>query len=345
MRVKNYFKAVLLFVAVALASCSSESTDDAGGNIGGGDSSTITITSSKSRVFANTLVLFTATNGNGDNISNDVTFNVNGTNIGGTSYNLSTVGDYTVTATLNDVVSNTLDLEAVTPSYSTNVLLEDYTGTWCGWCTRMLRGIEDLASNEDVIVVGIHNGDSMAFRLEAQMRAQFDFSGWPTGRLNRVADWNAVSNDAMNLNQPVSYLNRTVAAGLGITSTVNGNTIDTTVKVGYDLDMTGTKLIVFALENGVVADQENYTSNYGGVSTVRNYVHNHVLKANLSELNGDDIPADSQMGGQEFSKSYSYTATGVSNVPGMELVAILVAADGSVINAQKAMVGTTKDFD
>jgi thiol-disulfide isomerase/thioredoxin len=343
MKIQNYLKTAVLFLAIALTSCSSESADEAGDNVGA--TTAITITSSKSRVFENTLVLFTATNGSGANISSDVTFKVNGTDISGTSHNLSAEGNYTVTATLNDIVSNTLSLEAITPSYSTNVLLEDYTGTWCGWCTRMLRGIEDLASNEDVIVIGIHNGDSMAFRLEAQMRSQFDFSGWPTGRLNRVADWNAISSDEMNVNQPLTYLNRTVAAGLGITSTVNGNVIDTTVKVGYDLDMTGTKLIVFALENGVLADQENYTNNYGGVAVVQDYEHNHILKANLSELNGDDIPAANQMGGQEFSKSYSYTATGVANVAGMELVAILVAADGSVVNAQKAMVGTTKDFD
>jgi thiol-disulfide isomerase/thioredoxin len=332
-------------VAVTLTSCSSESTDDSGDGGDGGTVADLTITTSKSRVFENTLITFAASDASNATVTSRVVFNVNGTDIAGSSYNVVTTGMYTVTASLDNVQSNTLSIEAVTPSYSTNMLIEDYTGTWCGWCPRMLRGIEEFAPNDDVIVIGIHNGDSMSFRLEAQMRAQFDFGGFPTGRLNRVADWNSISGDQMNMNQPLTYLNRTVAAGMGISSTVSGNTIDVTVKVGYDLDMAGTKLIVFALENGIVADQENYTNNYGGVPVMRNYVHNHVLKANLSELNGDAIPAENQMGGEEFSKTYSYTATGVADVAGMDIVSILVASNGSVVNVQEARVNTVKDFD
>jgi hypothetical protein len=70
-----------------------------------------------------------------------------------------------------------------------------------------------------------------------------------------------------------------------------------------------------------------------------------VLRANLSDLFGDVIPMENQAARKVFSSSYTYDATGVADIPAMEIVAILVDAAGRVINVQKALAGTFKAFD
>ncbi len=340
MKLTYYYKIILLFIAVSLGSCTSETIREE-------DSSAtdLVISSSKSRVFENTQVTFKAMNANGLDVTGNATFIVNGTTISGSSYNLTDVGNYTVTASTATASSNELSLDVVNPSYTTKMLVEDFTGTWCGWCPKVLKTVEEISGNDNIIVIGIHQRDQMEFRFESQMRAAFGIQGLPAGVLNRDAMWVEVTGQKMDKQQLNPYLNAAVGAGLSISSTVSGNAISTDVNVGYDIDLEGTKLIVFALDNGVIEDQTNYTDHYNAVDYIVDYEHLHILKANLSELTGDPVPADQQKGGMVYSRSYNYTASGVANVMNMEIVAILVDADDKVINVQKATVGTTKDFD
>ncbi len=237
-------------------------------------------------------------------------------------------------------------MNVINPSYSTKALIEDYTGAWCGWCPRISQGIIDvhnMSGGEDVIAVAVHNGDAMAFPLETQMRSQFGVTGFPTGILNRDARWASVSGDAMNIGQPMQLLNRVTPVGLAINSSVSGSTVNATVKVGFDLDQIGMKLVVVLLENGVVAAQTNYTSNFGGGSSIPNFVHNDILRASFTDIFGDAIPADQQVGGGVYSVDLSASAS--ANSTDWDVVAFVVDATGEVVNVQKAAVGTNKDFD
>ena len=59
--------------------------------------------------------------------------------------------------------------EAVTPVQVLNIvpkkrtLMEEYTGTWCGWCTRGFVALELLKKNyaDDYVTISYHNGDPM----------------------------------------------------------------------------------------------------------------------------------------------------------------------------------------
>ena len=50
------------------------------------------------------------------------------------------------------------------PTPTHRPLVEEYTGTWCGWCIRGLAGMELLRTElgDDFIGVAYHNGDAMA---------------------------------------------------------------------------------------------------------------------------------------------------------------------------------------
>lgn len=345
MKTANFFKMMVLFLAIGVTSCTSESTDDGGG--GGNGNGSLTVTADKTRVYDGTLVNFTVTDAGGSNVTSQSVITVDGTPITGASTFVSGVGSKDVQAEFSGETSNTLQIDVITPSFSTKALVEQYTGTWCPWCPRISKGIEDVQSGANgnrFISVAIHNGDAMAFPLESQMRNAFNVGGFPTGILNRNGEWNAVSGNDMNVNQIPPLLAVVRPVGLAIDSSVSGSTVNATVKVGFDLDASGMELVAYLLQNGVNDTQSNNTIHYGGPGVIQNYTHDDILVAGFTDIFGDAIPADQQVGGGEYSVSLTASASGV-NTSDWDIVAFVMDSSGKVINVQRAAVGENKDFD
>ena len=58
--------------------------------------------------------------------------------------------------------------------YKQYVLVEDYTGTWCGYCTRVSFAIEELKKQtNDAVVIAIHQGDPMQFVTSFNIKKSF----------------------------------------------------------------------------------------------------------------------------------------------------------------------------
>lgn len=347
MKTANFLKMFALFLAIGITSCTTEPTDqnEGGNNNGNGE---LILSADESRVYENTIVTFTVTDAAGANVTSNATISVDGNDIGGNIFNMVGIGTKTVTAVVGSDNANSLNVEVIQPSFTTKALIEDYTGAWCGWCPRISQGIIDVhnaTNGENVIAVAVHNGDSMEFPLEAQMRSQFGVTGFPTGILNRDAEWQAVTGSTMNVSQPMALLNGTRPLGLAINSTMSGNSVSATIKVGFDFDTSDMKLVAMLLENGKVAPQTNYTNNWGGVSTISNFVHNDILRAAFTDIFGDAIPADQQVGGGEYSVTLSANIPSGTNTADMDIVAFVVDGSGKVVNVQHAAVGATVDFD
>ncbi len=97
-----------------------------------------------------------------------------------------------------------------TTAQKKNVLLEQFTGAWCGWCVDGTVVMDELIKDypDQVIGVKIHNGDSMAVSLESVIRGPLGVSGFPSGTVNRKfyngsisqsrTNWRAVCETAMN---------------------------------------------------------------------------------------------------------------------------------------------------
>ena len=64
------------------------------------------------------------------------------------------------------------------------VVLEEGTGTWCGWCPQGILAIENLHSlySDQIISIAVHNGDVMT--VDAY-DAALAFPGYPMGVVNR----------------------------------------------------------------------------------------------------------------------------------------------------------------
>ena len=104
-------------------------------------------------------------------------------------------GVYPMTITLTKV--NGTDNQDVAPSSTGNVnimdfvpvhrvLVEEYTGTWCGWCTRGLVAMRLLAETygDDFIGVAYHNSDPMEIMTQYPSPVQ----GFPSAFVERYHD-------------------------------------------------------------------------------------------------------------------------------------------------------------
>ena len=78
-----------------------------------------------------------------------------------------------------------------------HVVIEEGTGTWCGWCPRGAVAMEALsndATRSKFIGIAVHNGDPMTV---AAYDAGADFSGFPGMNVNRKLLGEGVSTAAM----------------------------------------------------------------------------------------------------------------------------------------------------
>lgn len=68
-------------------------------------------------------------------------------------------------------------------------LIEEYTGTWCGWCTRGWVGLELLAEDfaGKAITVAAHNGDPMEIDEYTGVISKY-VAGFPSMLINRLTD-------------------------------------------------------------------------------------------------------------------------------------------------------------
>jgi thiol-disulfide isomerase/thioredoxin len=82
----------------------------------------------------------------------------------------------------------TTQLLALAESYPRKVVMEEFTGTWCGWCPRGMAGIECLQRDypDDFIAIAVHGGDT--FEPETYTPILNSASGFPSALINRVVE-------------------------------------------------------------------------------------------------------------------------------------------------------------
>lgn len=311
-----------------------------------------------SRAMNNQTITFGLLDGNGNNTASEATFYVNGNAISGFTFVSASEGSFEVYA---EYMVNNENFATPAKDFSVyipkrNVVLEDYTGTWCGYCLKALVAIDELRLITDHIsVVAIHKKslgyEPMHFPQVDDLQAEFDIPNeFPQGQLNRTVKWNSLpgSND-YDLEAVTSIAGLETDASLAISSQVSGSTLSVDAKVIYrNGSEPGDKLVVYLLESGIVADQRNYfngdsTSPYFGMGDpIIGFVHEDALRNSLSNLFGDNIPETSAY--EEYKKTYTFTIPSEYNAENLSFVVMLVKADNSAKNSQHALLGENKIF-
>lgn len=313
------------------------------------------LTVSVTKAFRNQTVVFGLRDDQGNDTAADATFYVNGGQISGNTFSSPSVGEFQVYAIYeaNDETFTTEAKEFEVFVAKRKVVVEDYTGTWCGFCPGVAVAIDDLrAVTEHVAVVAIHKEsstvpDPLNFPRVGELQAMFNIdNGFPKARINRTIDWPR----PYVLSQATAIAGTDTDVSIAVNSQLNGSSLSLNVKVAYENgSVPGDKLVVYLLENGVVSPQANYFNEtpghpYEGLGNpIPNYVHNDGLRNSLSELFGDAIPNLPAF--QVHSKDFTFQIPSHYVGENLSFVVMVVNSENSAKNAQFSNINEAKDFE
>ena len=345
--------ACLSFVAIAFMfnSCTKTESDFSAPVTVTPTPESISIKSDVAEVIEGTSITFTVTSSvNNTIVTGQSKLYVNGNLITGNSYVFSQAGTFAVFASKGTLNSNVISIKVnanvpTVTNFVDRVLVEEYSGTWCGNCPAILYGVDLVHQQTDkAIVVGIHlfNGDPFITSQGNSLASSLGISGVPAGRINRTTSWNGPQYQ--NVNQVTNEIQPKESLGLGISSVVNGSNVDATITISYGQAITGeAKLTVYLVEDKLFYTQRNYSSTlYSGQANIPNFQYNGVLRSVVSNLSGDVIDNN----GLAVKKTYSITLPGnIVNIANVKLVAFVNNNIGKVINAQEAKLGTVKGLE
>ena len=239
----------------------------------------------------------------------------------------------------------------ISGQFQKRVLIEDFTGTWCGYCPRVAYGIDKvMLGTNKAVPVAIHqksgSSDPFDFAGATPLASQINLSSFPTGMLNRTITWQYPENT--NISQPEGLVANNEGLGLAMDSTLSNGIFNLNVNVKFAKDYTGLKLVVYILEDKLSATQQNYTSNLygtGNVDPLVNFEEDHVLRFCLTNILGDPI-TNTTLTGQTITKNFNLSVpTNVNNVANMSFVAFVVGSDNTAINVRSSVPGETQTFE
>lgn len=258
----------------------------------------------------------------------------------------------------NNSLSKTITV--VTDIVNKTILIEEGTGTWCGFCPRGAVGLDAVTKQyNNVIGVAVHSGDIMAINGYDNF---LNFQGLPAATVNRRLN---VDPDQVELENAYRTLKDEITpVSFEASATYNPSTEEVTVDITSNihvLNLSGDyRLNVILTEDGVTGTgpeyaQTNYFANnangeMGGFEKLPNpvpaedMVYNHVARLLMGGMEGDENSFPSNVS-YDQKPSYRYVSKIDTswNVNKMHAVVILVDRnnDGQVINAHSAKIQTT----
>lgn len=286
-------------------------------------------------------VEFSVKTDTGKDISSEAEIYINGNKISKNTHIFEKEKNNEIYATYKTLTSQKIQLKSVKSTHSTKVIIEDFTGTWCGFCPAYAYYIEKIHSkfSDEVIPIAVHIRDEFSY----PKFSVFGVKGLPTVTVNKKSDLRS-ENQIFNLTKVRKNL------GLAINYDLKNNRV--AVKVHYDAKTVKDKLVVYLLEDKLIADQANYKNNdpnslaYQKGNPIQNFEHNDVLITSLTNPLGDDIPT-SEIKSNEYTVTYdiSNKKGRVLNIENTKIVAYVINSKGEAVNGQTAKVNENKDFD
>lgn len=303
----------------------------------------------------------------GNDISNTSIIVVNGASIIGTgvTFESNQIGTFEVFATKFGIISDTLRITSTPPpaaKYSTKVLAEDFTGAWCGWCPRVALKVNNFVLNNNrIIPVRFHNNDALSGgSADSALRSRFGITAVPNILIDRksLMQENGDINSLADSVEFRPFLQRRAVLGLALNTSISGNTLNVTTRVGFDATISDSlKLVVVLVENGLVLPQLNYYHNninypgnpyFSSGNPIVAFIHNSVYRNTPTTIFGTTITAASQVKNGEFTTNHSFNITGL-NASNLRIVAFVTFADGQaksgVLNAQTVAAGSNQAYD
>lgn len=210
------------------------------------------------------------------------------------------------------------------PDATKRVLIEEFTGAWCGYCPDGHVVLDSIIAQhgDRIVPVMIHQGDAMQFN--DGIRSVFPPPGYPSAMIDRVL-FDGQTREAHYRNLWVAntqqQINTTSPVHVGLVNTYSASTrqLEVTVQAQFTEAVSGDhRFLCYVVENtlsgtGTGWNQSNYYNNtaghpfYQAGNPIIGYVHHHVLRAVLSGAVGNPgVIPESVVAGQIVRETFTY---------------------------------------
>jgi hypothetical protein len=253
----------------------------------------------------------------------------------------------------------------VTTGHSKYVLLEEGTGTWCGYCPD---GAEDIERNiiplfPNAIVASFHNGDTLALTPDVFNSTYMYTSGWPTATIDRVPyegnvdvirPWDTCVNNRLHasanfqvdmyavydttsrvIDIRVEGIALSSLSGLwNINAYVTEDSITSAIAPQHNYAGCSSGFYFYANYCAPPYDTSWYYWDGNPIAPASRYSHMHVVRAVLASganIFGDSAFADPTIG-SIASKSYTYTIPAAYNPKYIKVIGLIQKYDTALYN-------------
>ena len=292
---------------------------------------------------------------------------------------VSGIGAHKVNVTIETTNGNVNESQVKDIEFTVNVipfipvhrpLIEEYTGLWCGWCTRGYLAMEELipeAFGDQYVPVCWHNGDEMAITSSYPMSV----GGFPSASIDRISvidPYYGSYNDDFGISIDIwNAINTLAVADINVEATIEDGiiTVNSNTRFIQDIENANYQIGYILTANDLHKDswgQGNYyagqTSSYKGTalevlttwpSTVYDLDFNFVA----IDVNGVRGIASSLPRSISVNDSYNHEYT--FNVASNKLAAltdnlvvnafVINKDNGRIVNANKVRVSDPASVD
>lgn len=280
----------------------------------------------------------------------------------------ATVGDYALTVSITAI--NGVSGADALPSNSTSVLtikardqffprkfvMEEGTGTWCGWCPRGIVAMREMKAKhpDDFIGIAAHTSDQMAASNYQGLHSAF-FSGYPSAVINRDPG-QVIDPSPEAVEAAYEKMDKQTDMGIGLSAEFADETrkklnVTSLSTFGFSAENAKYRVAFVVLENGVTGYVQSNNYAGGGQGEMGGFesmganavidfddVARGIYKAYAGSLNS--LPKTIEPN-TPYRFDYAITLpSSVQNPDNLEVAALLVnASTGIIENAAKVKVG------
>ena len=307
----------------------------------------IELKSSQNEIIVGSSIVFSVVDNSGEDLTSESNFYVDGQIISGNSFSFNNSGEFDVYAIYNNITTEAITITVNDPPiyFEKYVMVEDFTGTWCGWCPRVSHALEyGKEQIENLVVVANHYNDPMQNSYSLSINNYFGINSYPSVLINRDKNWN--NQSISGLSDINSELNFNSTASVAMESNLTGNNLYVKAKLKMGENFDALTLGLMLLEDAIVKPQTNYTSYYGGLNPVVRFVHNDVLRFYFTKVIGDIIPEESIGHGKIFEKEFNIDLSSYDNIQNLRLVAFVSdRTNRKIVNVRASSIGENQDYN
>ena len=294
------------------------------------------------------LISFNMIDSEGNNITSSTSFIVDNQLINGNTISYDEMGSHDVSANYTiDSQNYSTDLIVFNIVEPINkVIVEDYTGTWCGYCPPVAYAIYELKEVYDnIISVGIHNNDELTIDQESDLRSELGISGFPSARLNRTISW----FDPYQISEVNSLLSEENNVAISIKSALENIDLEVNLRIVSNIELVNHKLVIYLVESNLIYDQSNYFNYvedsyfYNLGNPIENYSHQDVLRKSITNISGNALDVIQPLIDYKFNYNVEINPDFVQE--NLAIVAMVVDSNNNAINSQFSEVNSFQDFN